>query len=475
MKNVFLFLLFMVSVVTITSAQILLDVEGDAKIDKRLILGNTTDYNMFIGYEAGMLNETGAYNTFLGVDAGRSNTIGNQNVFIGRLGGRNNTTGGSNVFIGSWAGANNTTGFHNTFLGQGAGTFTTISYSNLFIGVSAGIQNTIGNSNTCLGAFSDVMSSNLNNATAIGSSSSVDASNKVVIGNTSITVIGGYSNWMNLSDKRYKKNIKKEKNHLDFILQLSPVSYQYNTFKIVKEQQQQKAIARNKTSYSNQESDNTQISSREYEVALKNRNANELKAAEQKDKIRYSGFLAQDVEKVANKVGYGEFSGIVKPEINGGKYGLRYAEFVVPLVGAVQEQQTLIEAQQQQIIQRDQKIEKLSADVTELKEMMQTLLADQKIKTTESAVINNVHLGQNIPNPFTALTKIPYSIPSTTRQARIIVYTLNGQLIKSIAIQQFGEGTLELQTNDLNNGQYTYSLEIDGQVVETKKMSLQRK
>ena len=52
----------------------------------------------------------------------------------------------------------------------------------------------------------------MTNATAIGFLTIVNASNKAVIGNNSVTVIGGHVGWSILSDGRFKKNIK-EKHH----------------------------------------------------------------------------------------------------------------------------------------------------------------------------------------------------------------------------------------------------------------------
>ncbi len=52
--------------------------------------------------------------------------------------------------------------------------------------------------------------------------------------------------------------------------------------------------------------------------------------------IRYTGFLAQEVEQAAESVGY-DFSGVDAPQHERDNYSLRYAEFVVPLVKAVQE------------------------------------------------------------------------------------------------------------------------------------------
>ena len=56
----------------------------------------------------------------------------------------------------------------------------------------------------------------------------------------------------------------------------------------------------------------------------------------------YTGFIAQQVEKAALSIGY-NFSGVDFAKNSNDHYGLRYAEFVVPIVKAVQEQQLIIE------------------------------------------------------------------------------------------------------------------------------------
>jgi hypothetical protein len=62
----------------------------------------------------------------------------------------------------------------------------------------------------------------------------------------------------------------------------------------------------------------------------------------EKSRIVYTGFLAQEVEAAAQSIGF-DFSGVDAPKNDNDFYGLRYAEFVVPLVKAVQEQQEIIE------------------------------------------------------------------------------------------------------------------------------------
>ena len=53
-------------------------------------------------------------------------------------------------------------------------------------------------------------------------------------------------------------------------------------------------------------------------------------------KIVCTGFIAQDVEASAKKIGY-DFDGVDAAKNDKDLYGLRYSEFVVPLVKAVQE------------------------------------------------------------------------------------------------------------------------------------------
>jgi len=68
------------------------------------------------------------------------------------------------------------------------------------------------------------------------------------------------------------------------------------------------------------------------------------------EKIKMTGFLAQEVEKTAKEIGY-DFSGVKIPKHDKELYGITYSEFVVPLVKGMQEQQVIIEHQQKEIDQ----------------------------------------------------------------------------------------------------------------------------
>ena len=83
--------------------------------------------------------------------------------------------------------------------------------------------------------------------------------------------------------------------------------------------------------------------------------AQEVDARIEKSKITQTGFIAQDVEKAAQETGYA-FSGVDAPKNDKDMYGLRYSEFVVPLVKGMQEQQKLIQAQQELIKKLEKRI-----------------------------------------------------------------------------------------------------------------------
>ena len=102
----------------------------------------------------------------------QNNTTGNQNTANGFSALSINSTGNNNTGYGTYALGSNSTGSSNTANGQQA------LYSNI-----------TGNFNTALGTFADVSTGALTNATAIGYSTVVNASNKVQIGNGSVTAV----------------------------------------------------------------------------------------------------------------------------------------------------------------------------------------------------------------------------------------------------------------------------------------------
>jgi hypothetical protein len=88
--------------------------------------------------------------------------------------------------------------------------------------------------------------------------------------------------------------------------------------------------------------------------------------------------------------------------------------------------------------------------------------------------VNTIVLNQNVPNPFAEQTIITYDIPAINNSAQILFYNTNGLLIKTAEIKTIGSGQLTVFANDLSNGVYSYSLIVDGKVIDTKRMIKQQ-
>jgi hypothetical protein len=157
----------------------------------------------------------------------------------------------------------------------------------------------------------------------------VTASNQVRIGNTTVTSIGGYADWTNISDGRFKDDVREDVPGIDFIMSLRPVTYHLDV-----------------------------------ESLQDYLGCNTGDVPQQTE--RQSGFIAQEVEAAAAQLGF-TFSGVDAPEQAGDTYGLRYAQFVVPLVEAMQEQQLLLMTLQQQVAAQQKMIDQLLMLTTETK------------------------------------------------------------------------------------------------------------
>jgi hypothetical protein len=244
----------------------------------------------------------------------------------------------------------------------------------------------------------------------------------VRIGNAAVTSIGGQVSWTTFSDGRFKKDIKEDVAGLDFINHLKPVSYVIDKTEV------------NKFLHVSDSS---------------------ISLAETKSiPIRQTGFVAQEVEAVIKKTGH-VFYGVDAPKNVNDHYGIRYAEFVVPLVKAVQELSAKAEEQQQQI---------------------QLLLAqlDSKSEIEKKEVSGNTSatLFQNNPNPYSSETEIRLTLPENVGNAAIMIYNLEGKQMKNIQVYNHGDVSVKISGNELSAGMYLYALIVDGKVVDTKRMIL---
>ena len=253
------------------------------------------------------------------------------------------------------------------------------------------------------------------------------------------------------SDGRFKKNLKENVPGLDFINQLRPVTYHYDIHGL-NEKIYPKAI-REKLNAASTEKQNPLLNK---EVAAKLAAQDEI-AITAKEKIVYTGFVAQEVETAAKKIYY-DFSGVSKPQNERDVYGLSYADFVVPLVKAVQQLSEKNDWLQKQNISLEARLEKLEA-----------LL---KTPSSVNMKMSGASLGQNVPNPFGSTTTVPYTLPENFSKASIVIINAAGKMLKTMNVNGKGKGSLNVNSFLLSGGANQHSLYVDDQIVDTKQLMI---
>jgi len=376
--------------------------------------GSSSNTNMSFGFGSLPNPLAGTYNSAIGFNALNKNTTGSYNVANGYIALSSNTTGNANTANGSGTLMSNINGIGNTANGNNTlGTNTSGSYNTAF-GKDALYSNTIGSNNTAIGYYAGGNNpNNLTNSTAIGYQASVTASNQVRIGNSSIISIGGYANCSNISDGRVKRNLKEDVPELNFINLLQPVTYNLYLDAV------DNLIGIDKAKKDKMEKDMPQD--------LKDKNEKAKKAKQ--DEVQ-TGFVAQDVEKAAKKIGY-NFNGVSVDE--SGIYSLSYGEFVVPLVKAVQE-------------------------------------LSEKNDAKDAAIAS---LEQNAPNPFNHSSIIRYNLPETCTSAKILITNTGGSVLQQLPLSVSDRtNSITIKGHSMPAGVYLYTLICDGKTVDTKRMVL---
>jgi len=172
---------------------------------------------------------------------------------------------------------------------------------------------------------------------------------------------------------------------------------------------------------------------------------------------RQYGFLSQEVEQVLPE--------LIKTTVQPDQYdnegnllhesvsfkAINYTAIIPLLVEGMKEQQKEIEA---------------------LKSQVQQLQQLQQGNETHVELNNMARLEQNSPNPFSESATISYYLPEKATDAAITIVDMKGTVVKTIPLQQKGEGRIVLQARELNAGVYTYYMTVDGITVNSYKMIL---
>jgi hypothetical protein len=166
---------------------------------------------------------------------------------------------------------------------------------------------------------------------------------------------------------------------------------------------------------------------------------------------KYMGVIAQEIEQVAPEV--------VKTMYDGTK-AVSYEMLVGLLIQGMKEQNT--------------EIAQLKTDINNCcnKKTSSTTNRTMQPNNSESSVQEaNNWLSQNKPNPFNKETVIEYNVVQDGK-ASIMIFDMNGKLLKTILIKIPGKGSATIYASDLQPGMYYYTLVVNDNEVDTKKMIL---
>ena len=399
----------------------------------------TTGYSSAaFGYSALYGNTTGYYNAAMGPLALFSNSTGYENTASGYRALYSNTTGATNTASGWEALYNNINGYGNTATGTSALASITTGSFNTSIGNIALAGLFVGSYNTAIGnASGPFIITEMYNSTAVGDEAEPSVDNQVRIGNGSVSSIGGAVGWTNYSDERIKTDIRENVPGLSFINLLKPVTYH---FKLAKEN----------------------------ELMGKRKDTVNWRSKYDIEKMNFTGLLAQEVQKAEKQINY-NFSGV---DTAGKVWGLRYAEFVMPLIKSVQELSKMNDQKDAEIAQQGAQINDLQKQINDLKALL--LPGKTDITTADPLLTNSAvaSLAQNVPNPFASSTSINYNLPKQFSSARIMITDKAGNTVKQFSISGAGKGNITVDAAMLSSGTYQYSLYVDGKLLASKQMLL---
>jgi len=322
---------------------------GVGALNTQNFSSSTTSYNTAVGYNAGTSIQTGQSNTIMGDSAGDAISTGGLNVAIGTFAGSAATTVSNNTFVGAFAGdaatsGDNTgvgsgalggslTGDQNVAVGKNAGNALTSASDCVMIGHLAGVSATsctdvtlvgeqagggatlTGNQNTLIGrAAGYAISSGANNiclGANAGRASSPSGniqtgSDTICLGNNDINDLFCADTSISSSDSRDKTDVTNFTGGLDWIKELRPVTYKWDK----------------RTWYGDEDNP-----------------MGTPDGSKKRDRL-HLGFLAQEVLAIEQDKGFADTNDtslVVRNNLDGNSYGLKYERLVPVLVNAVKE------------------------------------------------------------------------------------------------------------------------------------------
>ena len=209
---------------------------------------NQNENNTYVGYQSGKNISNGNRNTAVGSQTLINNVSNNENTAIGHHALNAHSSGQQNTAVGSFAYSQGTSGSgsagfghralynnsgnFNTGMGTEALFSTTNGFENTAVGHNAG-NNVNGNRNTFVGKSAGYNLNSGTNNTLIGrfaTSSTGSVSNEITLGDSGIATLRcQVTSITALSDARDKKDVEDANIGLDFINDLRPVKFVWDT------------------------------------------------------------------------------------------------------------------------------------------------------------------------------------------------------------------------------------------------------
>lgn len=119
-----------------------------------------------------------------------------------------------------------------------------------------------------------------------------------------------------------------------------------------------------------------------------------------------------------------------------------------------------------------QSINELSAEVADLKQSG-ARAASRGMTNIEDSFTSQNKLYQNTPNPFKEQTIIRFSLADGVTDATICIFDMTGKTIKKLPISS-GMESVSIGGYELGEGIFLYSLIVNGQEIDTKKMVISK-
>ncbi|MBP5714934.1 MAG: T9SS type A sorting domain-containing protein [Prevotella sp.] len=118
-----------------------------------------------------------------------------------------------------------------------------------------------------------------------------------------------------------------------------------------------------------------------------------------------------------------------------------------------------------------QSINELSAkiEVLEGQASEETARKTRSAKDLQASSLTQNRLYQNMPNPFKEQTVIRFSLADDAQNAAICIFDMTGKTIKKLPISS-GMESVSIGGYELGEGMFLYSLVVNGQEIDTKKM-----